>query len=178
MKNNGSNRSPLLGGSLKALGLLGVVGMAGAIVLIGPLAGSGCNEGSGGNGGHAGNGGAIGSLGGSGGHVDAGTDSVISATASQVLIQNIAFMPDTLTVAPGATVNVHNVDSVQHTMTSESTAGAITPGGVAGVSFDTGLIAPGGSASFTIPANAPHGTVVPFYCQVHGAAMQGTLTVQ
>ena len=185
MKNNGTNRGPLLGGALKALGLAGVLGMAGAIVLIGPLAGSGCNESSGGAGGHGGNGGIIGSLGGHGGTggaggvgTDAGTDGVISAVATQVLIQNLAFMPNTFTVAPGATVNVHNVDTVQHTMTSESTAGALTPGGVAGVMFDTGLIAPGGSAMITIPANTPSGTVVPFYCQVHGASMQGTLTVQ
>jgi len=190
MKNNGANRSPALGGTLKALGLVGVLGMAGAIVLIGPLAGSGCNESSGGSSGSGGHGGIVGSTGGSGGGVagagggggaatDAGADgSVVSPTASQVLIQGMMFMPDTLTVAPGATVTVHNVDTVQHSMTSESATGAITPGAVAGVSFNTGLIDPGQSASFTIPANAPHGTMIPFYCIVHGASMQGMLTVQ
>jgi plastocyanin len=191
MKNNGTNRSPVLAGTLRALGLVGVLGMAGAIVLIGPLAGSGCNEddtsgssngggGTGGTiGGTGGHGGVTGAGGGGGSAVDAGGDgSVVSPTATQVLIQGMAFMPNTLTVAPGATVTVHNVDTTPHTMTSESTAGSLVPGGVAGVSFNTDIIPAGGSASFTIPANAPHGTMVPFYCIVHGAAMQGMLTVQ
>ncbi len=188
MKNNGANRSPVLRGTLKALGLLGVVGMAGAVVLIGPLAGSGCsdnNGGAGGSAGHAGLGGAIGSTGGSGGGgaggaaTDAGTDGTISATASQVLIQGFTYMPLQLTVAAGGTVTVHNVDTAMHSMTSESAVNAVVFGAVNGVSFNTGVIQPGGSASFTIPANAPSGTMIPFFCTVHQLGMpQGTLTVQ
>ena len=52
-------------------------------------------------------------------------------------------------------------------------------GAVNGVQFDTGIIQPGSSGTFSIPANAPSGTVIPFFCVVHGAMMQqGTLTVQ
>jgi len=193
MKNNGANRSPVLGGTLKALGLVGVLGMAGAIVLIGPLAGSGCNESSGGSSGSGsgGHGGIVGSTGGSGGGVagagggggaavDAGGDgSVVSPTATNVLIQNFMYMPAQFTVAPGASVTVHNTDTMPHSMTSESAVDAVVPGAVNGVQFDTGPIPPGGNASFTIPATAPHGTVIPFFCTVHLKGMQqGTLTVQ
>ncbi len=137
MKNNGTNRSPVLRGTLKALGLAGVLGMAGAIVLIGPLAGSGCNENnaaSGGSGGHfgsvGGSGGARAGVGGSGGSaVDAGGDgSVVSPTATNVLVQNFQYMPARFTVAPGASIVVHNTDTMSHTMTSESATDAVTPG--------------------------------------------------
>jgi plastocyanin len=188
MKNNGANRRPLLGGTLKALGLVGVLGMAGAIVLIGPLAGSGCNEGSGGNGGHGGFGGAIGTGGfggvigtggGGGAATDAGTDGVISATATLVTIQSFMYSPLNFTVAPGATVTVQNNDSVPHSLTSEAAMNNFTLGAVNGVTFDTGIIPAGGNATITIPATAPSGTVIMFFCKVHTAAMpQGMITIQ
>jgi plastocyanin len=181
MKNNGTNRGPLLGGALKALGLVGVLGMAGAIVLIAPLAGSGCNEGSGGSGGGGGHGvgGAIGSTGGSGGTADAGADSGVSATASHVTIQSFMYAPLNFTVAAGASVTVQNNDSVPHSLTSEAAMGNFALGAVNGVMFDTGIIPAGGTATFTIPANAPSGSMIPYFCKVHTSAMpQGMLTVQ
>lgn len=97
-----------------------------------------------------------------------------------ISIQNFTFSPLNLTVMPGQTVNVVNMDgSMPHSVTSEATAGAFTPGAVNGVSFDTGAFT--GTASFVIPPNAPHGTVIPFYCTVHRQAMRtpnGTITVQ
>jgi hypothetical protein len=54
-------------------------------------------------------------------------------------------------------------------VTSESAPGEFAPGGVAGVAFDTGPFT--GARSFTIPADAPPGTVVPFYCSVHRERM-------
>ncbi len=184
MKNNGTNRSPLLGGALKGLGLLGVLGMAGAVMLIGPIAGSGCNEssGAGGGAGHVGVGGAIGSTGGSGGGggaTDAGTDGVISATAALVTIQSFMYSPLNFTVTPGESVTVQNNDSVPHSLTSESAMNNFALGAVNGVTFDTGIIPAGGSASFTIPATAPHGTMIMFFCKVHTSAMpQGMITIQ
>jgi plastocyanin len=186
MKNNGTNRGPLLGGALKALGLAGVLGMAGAIVLIGPLAGSGCNESSGGAGGHGGNGGIIGSVGGSGGHggvggagTDAGADSGVSATATVVTIQSFMYAPLNFTVAPGATITVQNNDSVPHSLTSEAAMNNFTLGAVNGVMFDTGIIPAGGTAMITIPATATSGTMIPYFCKVHTSAMpQGMLTIQ
>ncbi len=180
MKTNGTNRGPLLGGALKALGLVGVVGMAGAIMLVVPLTGSGCNESSGGSGGHGGNGGIIGSLGGSGGHVaDAGADSGVSATAALVTIQSFMYAPLNLTVAPGASVTVQNMDSVPHSLTSEAAMGSFALGGVNGVMFDTDHMTANSTAQITIPASAQPGTVIPFFCKVHTSAMpQGTITIQ
>lgn len=95
-----------------------------------------------------------------------------------ITIRNMAFSPLNLRVPPGATVTVVNQDSVLHSVTSEATAGAFTPGGVAGVSFDTRLFT--GTTTFAIPASAPDGTVVPYYCTSHGGTMttpNGTITV-
>jgi plastocyanin len=175
-KNIEGSRKPLLGGVLKGLGLLGALGMAGAIVLVGPLASSGCNEGSGGSGIISGVGGAGGhGTGGAGGTVDSG----VSPTAALVTIQSFMYAPLNFTVAPGASVNVQNADSVPHSLTSESAVGNFALGAVNGVTFDTGIIPAGGTASFTIPLTASPGTVIPFFCKVHTSMMpQGTITIQ
>ncbi len=96
-----------------------------------------------------------------------------------ITISNMSFSPLNLPVPPGATVTVVNHDPVPHTVTSETTAGAFTPGAVGGVSFDTGEFT--GQKSFTIPTNAAEGTVIPYYCKVHTSTMStpnGTLTIQ
>jgi plastocyanin len=108
-----------------------------------------------------------------GGTADGGT----TAATFTMTIQGMAFSPENLTVAPGATVQVTNKDgSTPHSVTSESTAGTYVPGSVAGVSFDTGIFT--GSRSFTIPSSAPVGTVIPFFCRVHGPAMVDATKVQ
>jgi plastocyanin len=86
-----------------------------------------------------------------------------------ISIENFAFVPPSLDVPPGATVTVRNGDPAPHSVTSESAPGEFAPGGVAGVAFDTGPFT--GARSFTIPADAPPGTVVPFYCSVHRERM-------
>jgi len=96
-----------------------------------------------------------------------------------VTIENLAYSPTDLSVPPGATVTVVNADGMLHSVTSESAPGAFRPGAVGGVAFDTGEFA-SGSRSFTIPASAPGGTVIPYFCTFHRAAMStpnGTLTV-
>ncbi|BDG03186.1 plastocyanin/azurin family copper-binding protein [Anaeromyxobacter oryzae] len=96
-----------------------------------------------------------------------------------ITIFGMAFSPVNLDVPPGATVTVVNQDGISHSVTSEDRAGAFVPGGVAGVSFDTGLFTT--EKSFTLPANAPEGTVVPYYCRVHTSTMAtptGTVTVK
>jgi plastocyanin len=109
----------------------------------------------------------------------AGTGGSPAATSATINIQNFAFSPNDITVAPGATVTVMNMDTVQHSVTSESAVGSFALGAVGGVQFDTGVLAPGGSGSFTIPASATAGTVVPFFCKVHLSAMpQGSVTIQ
>lgn len=99
-----------------------------------------------------------------------------SGSSYVLRIQNMAYSPENLTVPPGATIEVENDDNVPHSVTSESAPGTYTPGAVSGVSFDTGIFT--GKASFSIPANAPDGTVVPYYCRVHTSTMVDPTKVQ
>ena len=95
-----------------------------------------------------------------------------------ITISNLAFSPLDLHVPPGQTVTVVNRDSMGHSVTSEASPGAFTPGSASGVSFDTGVFT--GTRSFTIPANAPSGAVVPYFCSSHKATMAtptGTITI-
>lgn len=87
-----------------------------------------------------------------------------------IVIQGMAFSPSELAVPPGATVTVMNKDATLHSVTSASSPGDFNPGSVGGVQFDTGPFI-GGQATFTVPANAANGTVVPYYCTVHKADM-------
>ncbi len=105
-------------------------------------------------------------LGACGGSTSSGGGSPLKIT-----ISNYTYSPAALGVPQGATVTVVNDDGVQHSVTSESTEGSYTPGGVAGVSFDTGLFS--GSKTFTISASAPVGTKVWFYCSSHKSMMNG-----
>jgi plastocyanin len=90
---------------------------------------------------------------------------VVTTPAPQIVILGLANSPERLEVPAGVTVVVENFDPVEHTVTSSSAPGTYAPGAVNGVSFDTGPIAR--SAAFTIPATAPAGTVVPYFCAIH-----------
>ncbi len=95
-----------------------------------------------------------------------------------ITISGMSFSPLDLHAPAGAIVTVVNEDGIDHSVTSEASANAFTPGSVGGVAFDTGAFT--GSRSFTLPANAPNGTAIPYYCTVHKAIMatpNGTLTV-
>lgn len=78
-----------------------------------------------------------------------------------IVIKNFTFSPMSITVAPGATVTVHNEDSTTHTLTA--TGGA----------FNTGDIAPGATKTFIAPHRA--GTYS-YICSIH-QYMTGTLEV-
>lgn len=84
-----------------------------------------------------------------------------SPKADSIVIQDFAFSPTSLTVAPGATVTVTNKDQVTHTLTA-------TKGG-----FNTGDISGGTSKTFTAP-NRPGS--YPYICSIH-QYMTGTLVV-
>ena len=88
---------------------------------------------------------------------------------SLITIRNYTFSPQHLTVTPGTSIQVVNYDSVDHTVTSESAPGTFSYGAVNGVAFDTGPFQ--GVRVIQIPADAPVGTVVPYFCAMHGAAM-------
>ncbi len=97
-----------------------------------------------------------------------------------IVISSLSYIRQDLTVPPGATIVVLNEDPMPHSVTSEASADAFTPGAVAGVSFDASV--PSNSqTSFEIPSTAPVGTVVPFYCSVHKNAMHtpnGSITIR
>ncbi len=102
----------------------------------------------------------------------------LPATGFFITISGMSFSPLDLHAPPGATVTVVNRDGELHSVTSEASPNAFTFGAVNGVSFDTGAFT--GTRSFTLPSNAPSGTVVPFFCTVHAGAMttpNGSITV-
>lgn len=106
------------------------------------------------------------------------TPTVGGPQAFQLTISGLAFSPLDLQVPAGATVTVVNRDAMPHSVTSEASPGAFTPGAVGGVQFDTGPFT--GTRTFTIPANAATGTVIPYYCTVHLGTMatpNGTITI-
>jgi plastocyanin len=95
-----------------------------------------------------------------------------------ITISGMSFSPVDLHVPPGATVTVVNRDSEVHSVTSAASPSTFVAGAVNGVSFDTGLFP--GTATFVIPAAAPAGTAIPYFCRSHLAAMNtpnGTVTV-
>ncbi len=110
-----------------------------------------------------------------------GDSSPLVPSAFLIRLSAFRFVPEHLTVAPGATVIVLNEDApTPHSVTSEAAPGTFAPGTVSGVGFDT---EPFGTdqTSFSIPADAPDGTVIPFYCRVHGRTErtpEGLLTVR
>jgi plastocyanin len=83
--------------------------------------------------------------------------------ADTIVIKNFMFSPDSLTVAPGATVRVHNEDSVTHTMTDKANPGL----------FSTGDIPAGQTKTIKAPAKAGS---YPYICRIH-QFMSGTLVV-
>lgn len=88
----------------------------------------------------------------------------------------MVFTTAALEVAAGAVITVRNNDTVSHTVTSQSAPNTFTPSGA----FDTGEIAPGGTATINIPSNST-GTAFHFYCTLHSWAMQppnGTIIVK
>ena len=171
MRNKRIDHGRIMTRMLKGLGLVGILGTVGATLLITPLAGSGCSDNTGGAGGNAGLGGHVGTGGNGGvtgtggmnmgiggtttdGGVDAAaTPTTATASVTNIAIQNFAYVPNNVIVHPGATITVHNLDTVAHTLTSEAAMGNFTAGGVAGVSFNTGTIAPSGTATLHDPSD-------------------------
>jgi len=85
-----------------------------------------------------------------------------AAGAAEIVIQNFAFSPASLTVTPGEKVTVMNKDSTTHTVTATGAK-----------AFDTGDVASGATTTFTAPTKAGS---YPYICEIH-QFMHGTLTV-
>lgn len=86
-----------------------------------------------------------------------------SSGTDTIVIENFAFTPATLTVAPGATVTVVNKDSTGHTVTAKQ-----------GNAFDTGRIDGGATTTFVAP-NSPGNYA--YLCNFH-QYMNGDLVVK
>jgi plastocyanin len=84
-----------------------------------------------------------------------------SASVTKVAIKDNSFRPSILSVPVGATVEWHNQDGVQHTVTSDSQG-----------LFDSGVIMPGKKYSHKFSASGSYG----YHCSIH-SGMQGTITV-
>ena len=84
-----------------------------------------------------------------------------SGTGSTIAISDFKFSPATLTVRPGARINVTNEDSAPHTVTADD-----------GQSFDSGTLQQGASKTITAPRTGRY----PFHCTVH-PFMKGQLVV-
>jgi plastocyanin len=87
-----------------------------------------------------------------------------------VVMRNIAFNQGTVTIHVGQTVTWRNDDTDPHTTTSGS-----CPGGVCTpmMGWDSGTLNPGQSFSHQFTTAG----TFPYYCQIHGAMMQGTISV-
>lgn len=114
----------------------------------------------------------------------------------QIVISNLTYSPADLTVDAGTTITLINQDGMEHSVVSEASDNSFTQAAVGGVSFMVDIPAAtgtsggpyggGGSsnpgtATLTIPANAPSGTVIPFYCHFHTNTMKtpnGHLTIR
>jgi plastocyanin len=90
-----------------------------------------------------------------------GTGSAM-ASAAAITIKDFAY-GDPITVSPGATVTVTNMDTAEHTVTADQ-----------GSAFDVEVKENGGTATFTAPSQP--GTYA-YHCTYH-PNMHGTLTVQ
>lgn len=102
--------------------------------------------------------------------------SMAPTAPNTIAISNYQYSPANLLVKPGTTVTVSNQDPMQHSLTSQNVMNAFRVGAVDGVQFDTGPFS--GNATFTIPATATVGTVIPYFCTVHLATMgQGQITI-
>jgi plastocyanin len=84
------------------------------------------------------------------------------AAPETVTIRNFAFVPLSLTVAPGTAITVANQDRAPHTMTAGNRA------------FDSGTIPGGQSGQITAPSTP--GTY-PYFCTIH-PSMTGVLIVR
>jgi len=79
----------------------------------------------------------------------------------EVVVENFAFVPPTLTVASGTTITWTNHDDVPHTVTADD-----------GDSFGSDIFNKDGTYQLVAPAPGTY----PYHCQVH-PFMKGTLTV-
>jgi plastocyanin len=95
----------------------------------------------------------------------------LDAAPVQVNMADMAFQPQQITVAPGATVQWTDASQRPHTVTADG-ANAVPGGPDSGARFPNGL-QPGDSFTWTVPADAAAGTTWFYHCAFHGAEGDG-----
>jgi plastocyanin len=90
------------------------------------------------------------------------SSSASGQSSTGVTISDFKFMPNALTVQPGARVSVTNNDSAPHTVTADD-----------GHSFDTGTLGQGSSKTISVTKPGTY----PYHCSIH-AFMHGKLIVK
>ncbi|BCW71092.1 cupredoxin domain-containing protein [Arthrobacter sp. NicSoilB8] len=91
-----------------------------------------------------------------------GASPAAGTAAGTITIKDFGY-GDPLTVAPGATVSITNMDTAAHTVTADE-----------GSAFDTEVKGGGGTATFTAPTKPGS---YPFHCTFH-PGMHGVLIVK
>lgn len=100
---------------------------------------------------------------------DSGSSNPTSSTpaANQVVMQNTAFSPSSLTVTAGTTVKWTNNDAMTHTVSAGTPSAPSTM-------FDSGNMGMGATYQFTFNTKG----TFQYYCKIHPTIMQATITVQ
>ncbi|MHB8579872.1 MAG: cupredoxin domain-containing protein [Ignavibacteriaceae bacterium] len=92
---------------------------------------------------------------------------VSTPTTNQIIMQNIAFIPDSLTISKGTTITWINKDAMTHTVTSG------TPILQTGL-FDSGDMMQSQSFSYKFDSTG----TFKYFCKVHPSLMQAVITVK
>lgn len=87
--------------------------------------------------------------------------------ANEIWMQNVAFVPSTLTISKGTTIKWTNKDSFNHTASSGTPS---SPNSL----FDSGNMGKDQTFSFKFDSVG----TFHFYCKIHSQMMQGVITVQ
>ena len=95
------------------------------------------------------------------------TPTTTTGAPAVIIMQNVRFLPNTYTVRVGELVTWRNQDTLAHTVTSG------TPGNLTGF-FRSQQLAPGDVFTYTFTTPGTY----PYFCEIHGAQMTGTITVQ
>lgn len=100
-----------------------------------------------------------------GGAVDKDGEAMTEKAEGAVInIKDFKHTPNRLTVKPGETVTVTNLDVVGHSVTSDD-----------GSSFDTGVLGQNKTVTFTAPLSPGE---YAFHCTPHSTTMKATLVVE
>lgn len=93
---------------------------------------------------------------------DGATTTAAPTDGPEVVLSDISFEPNEITVDPGTTITfVHEDGGIPHTVTADDG------------SFDSGQIADGDVFTVTVDEAGE----IPFFCEIHPGQMQGTIQV-